>query len=160
MTELPPVFRPLSNETYLNNLGQRVKESDMRTGMAYSLVAQLDLTLYGDIGEFQARVDYIEPIELGKAALVLCLFEPATNQALLTFDGHSEDGIISPDQRHRITHPYLNNIGVITKGYLLNNPDEPSITEDTNPRELNAHAEYTDTRTRAFATHGIILGRE
>lgn len=159
MFEFPPAFRPLNNTIYNDAIDQRVKEPEMKLHGAYSLYAQLDLTS-SDVGEFHTRLDRVATYGAGQAALVLCLFEPATDEMLVAIEATSNDGIIQPlnKSRIRIAHPYLNNIGVITEGYLLNTP-EPSLTDEATPRELTEHAE-PDTLTSAFATQGIILGRE
>ena len=163
MTEFIPAIRPLNHETFLNNIDKRVKEADMRTHEPYSFVAQLDLTSFGEISEFKVQLDQVIRHEMGKASLLLCVFDASNDETLLYMNASSDDGIVAPLERNRLAHPRLGNIGVITHGYLLESPAELSLRAQTTLHELDSQADprdYRDTRTSAFSSEGIYLGSD
>lgn len=163
MSEAFPVIRPLSHATYEHNLDRRVREPEMQANDAlYSFVASLSMSRYGEVGEFQARIAYLDIRSPGEAGLLLCLLEPQTEDPLVVLGAASKNGLIEPsDKDRRLIHDPEGNLGKIQEGYLLEAPAELAPRELEHPHSLEWHAsDYTDTRTRSFAIDGIFLGSD
>ena len=157
--ERPPLITPRSWDDYHDNIHRRVRNEDMDTSADYSLIAHMDVSQYGEIAEFQARLARGPLLnELGAKSLMLCLIDREINDAFAYLDALSDDGLITTKQSRRLTHPRYQNIGVVKAGYLLGPEDALQTRTYRNPAELHDHAwNPHDTRTQSLAIGSIFL---
>ena len=157
-----PSFRALSPEEYNRDILERVREPDMQASTLYSFMCELEWSRYGDHFEFPTLLNSVELHDesiyrMGRASLGLLVLSENISEPLVALNALSEDGIITPEQPRRISHPRHGHLGVITRGFLIGPAVSPSLISASTPSSLAFHepAAYSRTKTGEISIVGI-----